>query len=269
MEHNNNPGTPQMSSEFPASTTQTSSSAAAYDNSSHFEKEQSLMRWEQDLKLRERALANNQSAADITGPHVVVPAPATAHPRQANFPSSYPMIRLNLEEDIAIREYRQIVKFGIFVFLWEAAALVYNWVVSIGTIVYSAVDNFFLALFYMIVGVPTLYFLTRKLYRAASVPERARKSYAYLMALLGVVLFNIIFFVGFKRSGMNGLIWVISLFHNDHNAVGAMATVSLFFWFVGVFLTIALFIMYLRLNNTKRQRGEIQNAGFREYIKSR
>ncbi|EGC33958.1 prespore protein Dd31 [Dictyostelium purpureum] len=272
MEHNN-PGTPQMSSEFPSHTTTTThSQSTTYENSSHFEKEQSLMRWEQDLKLRENALSSQQNtmaAHDPNAPHVVVPGPHATHARPANFPSAYPIMRLNLEEDIAIREYRQIVKFGIFVFLWESAALIYNWVVSIGTIIYSAVDNFFLALFYMIVGVPCLYFLTRKLYRASCVPERARKSYAYLFALIGVIAFNVMFFIGFKRSGMNGLIWVISLFHNKHNAVGAMATISLFMWFVGFFLVCALFIMYLRLNNIKRQRGEINNAGFREYIKTR
>ncbi|KAF2069986.1 hypothetical protein CYY_008688 [Polysphondylium violaceum] len=269
-------GTPQMSSEFPANTTQTTqtTTTTTYDNNSLFEKEQSLMRWEQDLKLREQnlssqhtAMAHNANAA--TTHAVVVPGSSGIRGKPANWPARHPMIRMNVDEDIAIEENRKIFKYASFLFAWETVALIINLAVAIGTIVYSAVGNFFMALFYMLIGIPALWFVTRRLYRSSAAPENGQKSYGFLFTWLGVVAFNIMFFIGLKHSGMNGLVWMISLYHNDHTAVAAMCTVSLFFWFVAMVASIAIFFKVLRMTNTKRQRGEINYAGFRQYIKSR
>ncbi|KYR00033.1 spore coat protein [Tieghemostelium lacteum] len=295
----------QVSSEFPVTqqttvtqttTTTNQPNMDTYSSSQDlYEKEQSLLRWEQDLKNREQNLSIQQqqqlnlnqghstgtvAAAGLAGTTAGMTAGSLSQSsanldnrsrqiKEPNFPRSHPLIRFSIDEDIQNRAFRKNVKLGLFNYIFLSIGLIWNLAVGIGTITIGWVGNFFMSLFWMLIGLPFLYFMTRRLYRCSQEPLSSNKFYSFLLGYGALVVLDLWFFIGFKHSGMNGLLWLINLFHNDHNAVGAMCCISLFFWFFGFFLTAALFFRVLREFHTMRTRQEIQSNGFRSYLKSR
>eukprot|EP01132_Coremiostelium_polycephalum_P007460 gene7460-9166_t len=259
------PTTPQVSSEYPTYSPRPSSSTPnALDSQGLYEKEQALMRWEQDLKNREQNLSTQQTAMSTATPVVV---PPTTY--QNNFPKFYPVTRFNIREDIPAAQHR-VVKFAGFVFLYSCVALIYNFAVGIATLTIAGnVGNFFLSLFFMLIGIPFMFFVTKRYYRSVRDQQSPKKSYSAVVTYFGVLCLAFIFWIGFKHSGMNGLLWMINLFHNDHTAVGAMAVISMTFWFFAMFLVAGLLFKMLRHNNIKRQRGEMNYGGTREYLRTR
>ncbi|EFA75042.1 spore coat protein [Heterostelium album PN500] len=223
----------------------------AVDSQGLFEKEQNLMRWEEELRHRERNLnLNGQASSDAAGSASTAAAPGqvnmmTNNPMgPANYPSFMPITRVAVSEDIPVPNQR-LVKFSYVVFFWTCASLIWNFVC----------------------GIPFTFFMTRRLYRAAR-SQKPKATYSFLLGYFALLCFNIMFFIGFKHSGMHGLIWLISLFHNKHKAVGALHVVALFFWFVNFFLVAGIFFKVLRLTSAKKHRGEM-DYGMKSYIKSR
>ncbi|GAM27088.1 hypothetical protein SAMD00019534_102630, partial [Acytostelium subglobosum LB1] len=245
----------QRSSEFP--TSHASTAPRGIDSQALYEKEQNLLRWDEELRARERNL-NVQSQGTGFNNSASAAAPATG---RGFMPS------VNISEDIPIAN-QKLAKFAMGVFGWTCLSLVWNFVCGIAAIIYSQVADFFLSLFYLLVGVPIAYFLTRRLYRAAR-NGKPKANYAFIMGYVGLFLFSLFFALGFKYSGMHGLIWMISLFHNHHKAVGALNVVSLFFWVVNSILIAGVLFKVLRMTNIQRNRGETANFGLRDYIRSR
>ncbi|EGG18819.1 spore coat protein [Cavenderia fasciculata] len=302
MENQNQEGTSQRASEFPPAESfplSTPAQATNVDSQSLMEKEQNLMRWEQELRERERILQQQHNdqllhtnaaggsvaavpvvhAGDSTynhnagtagmGPHGDVRGPTTYQYEplgEANYPSFFPVTRFAVEEDIPYAN-RRLVRLSAVTFAACAVALIWNFGVSIGALTIGAHGNFFVALFYMLAGIPICYFVHRRLYRAARTGE-PHAQYNFLAAYMGLLAFNFIFWLGFKKSGMHGLIWMINLFHNDHNAVGALNVISLFFFTVTLILVAGIFFKVLRTTYTKRNTGE-HNMSFKSYLKSR
>ncbi|GAM27337.1 hypothetical protein SAMD00019534_105120, partial [Acytostelium subglobosum LB1] len=245
----------QRSMEYPPSSSQAMPMESAGDSQAMYEKEQNLLRWEEELRGRER---NLNSMAGSAAPNANSMNMGTGAYPNANVASA-----ATSSELLGSR----FSKYPIALFGWTTICLIWNFVCGIAVIVYSAVSDFFITLFFMLVGIPIAWFLTRRLNRAIH-NGKAKTHYSAILALTGMLLFSLMFALGFKYSGMHGLIWMISLFHNHHKAVGGLHVISLFFWVVNCVLICGGIFKLLRFANVNKNRGT-NNLGFRGYLGSR
>eukprot|EP01133_Synstelium_polycarpum_P011530 gene11530-13455_t len=143
-----------MSREYPFSSdppstlqpSTTSSTEHAQDSMTLYEKEQALIRWEQDLKDRERNLESNQqhqqndsnvyggtgTAATAIGMGGIMNNYHRDLPK-ANFPSFLPVTRFAVADDIPVANQR-IARFSAVVMGWTSLSLIWNFCVSIGAL---------------------------------------------------------------------------------------------------------------------------------------